>query len=311
MGNIVNVAGVSRANGYYVPTERLSIQQDSRRWASGTKDIAELAESIVLNGQLLPLLVAWGKSSEGKEELVVVAGRRRLAAICYINSHPELVERLNKAHQEAVVKLDDLPLPVLCLQYKGPESFTAAAIENVHRNGLGPVDRAHCIATLEQEGKTRREIAGILRISESLISCDLKLLTLPISTQREINEGRLAASVGYEMAGENQKAEPETSAAGATSSREEPKASAETAKPTRESIRQKKRERAERGEQVSGPISRSRKVIYNDFAEFAGCGDGTVEEPIKKAFSVMLRYMDGKVGIRAVLNQLRDLSGEG
>lgn len=307
MANIVSVEGVSRANAYYVPVEQLEVKEDSRRW--GDQEILDLALDILDRGQLVPIIVSWDKTDDGKERLVITDGRRRAAAIRYLNDNGLVVGE---------------PLKVLCIQFKGAatETFAAAAVTNLQRKGLSPIDLAHTISTLEKQGKSRKEIAKVLGISESLITQSLKLLTLPVAIQKDIHKGKLAASVGYEMAGEPQSAA--TAAAGASAGSETgaasntspsggstPKKRGRPAKTTVESVREGKRQRAEKGEAVAGPVARSRKVIYNELSEFATCDDGTIEDDYKKIFSTLVRYMDGKVGIRAVLNQLRDLSDEG
>ena len=81
-------------------------------------------------------------------------------------------------------------------------------------------------------------------------------------------------------------------------------------KPTVEKIRKKRREKAERGEEAAGPKTRSRKVVYNLFTEWAGCEDGTLEESVMKFAATMVKYFDGEAGDRAVLNRLRELAGD-
>lgn len=303
MASITEMKGVTRANAYRVPAEELEQKEDSRRWSD--TEVKDLADDILLRTQLVPILVNKEKDGDGKEHLYVVAGRRRCAAIRYINE--------NGLYKENGVTV---PLKVLCLQFTGPstEVFSAAVVENLKRKDLSPVDLAHCIATLEKQGKTRKEIAKLLGISESLISQTLKLLTLQIGVQRDIHKGHIAASVGYEMAGlsaqdqakaANAAASQETAPGAESATSEKPKT-----KPTRESVRQTKREAAERGEETSGPKSRSRKVVYNLFADWAGCEDSTIEVPIRDLCKALVKYMDGKVGDRAVLNQMRELAGE-
>jgi hypothetical protein len=193
-------------------------------------------------------------------------------------------------------------------------------VTNTKRKPLSPIDLAHSISTLEKEGKARKEIAKLLEISESLISKTLKLLNLPAGVQKDIHKGKISFDAGYEMANDPAEAETTTeetgtaaeTASGASSGRSAKgrKSAGEAAKPTRESIRKSRRERAERGEATSGSTSRSRKEVRNLFVEWAGCQDGTLEEPIMKFAATLVKYMDGEVGDRAVLNRLRELAGE-
>ena len=80
---------------------------------------------------------------------------------------------------------------------------------------------------------------------------------------------------------------------------------------TRESVRKVKRDKAERGEETTGPKARSRKMVHNLFTDWAGCEDGTIEDPIKKLCAAIVKWMDGETGDRAVLNRMREmLEGE-
>ncbi len=330
MPAIVDLAGVSRANAYFIPAEQLEQKEDSRRWSD--QDVTELALDIAERGQLQPVLVTWDKTPEGKERLVIVAGRRRVAAIRYIN------ERGLSA---------DGPLKVLCLHFKGAETFAAATVENRKRKGLSAIDLAYDIQTLLDLGKTRKQIAKLLEISEPLISRTLTLLKLPVSVQRDIHKGTISAETGYEMVtlpaedqekfsepaeaqaerpakaiGQESQTEPRPSRTTAQASHEEPDSSQERSdpsqraepsrpratKPTRASVRKIKRDRVERGEETSGPTGLSRKEIRELFAEFAGCQDGTIEEPIMKLCAAIVKAIDGEIGSRAVLNRMRELA---
>jgi ParB/RepB/Spo0J family partition protein len=279
MAAIVDLEGVSRANAYLIPAETLEQGENSRRWPD--QDILELALDIVDRGQLVPVSVAWEKATtpNADDRLVVVDGNRRVAAIRYINENGLAV---------------DGPLKVRCEQFKG-EKFSASVAANLKRKGLTPIDLAHAITTLEKAGKPRKEIAKLLEISEALISRTLKLTTLPAAVQKDIHKGKIAASVGYEMAGDEGAAQTvaEESAAGE--------------QPTVEKIRKVRREKAEKGEEVAGPKARSRKVVYNLFQEWAGCTDGTIEDEVKKFSAAMVEYMDGSCGDRKILNRLREM----
>ena len=300
MATITNVDGVTRANAYRIPVEELEQKEDSRRWSD--TDVLDLAMDIIDRGQLVPVLVTWDKDGD-RDRLVVVAGRRRVAAIRYINENGLYMEG------DKVV-----PLKVLCMQFSGPatETFAAATVENLKRKGLSAIDLAHSIATLEKQGKTRKEIAKLLEISEALISQTLKLLTLPAAMQRDIHKGRIAASVGYEVASLSPEDRARATPVATPPANQTPGAVAteEAPTPTRESVRAVKREKAEKGEETTGPKSRSRKVVYNLFADWAGCDDGTIEDDIKALCATLVKYFDGEVGDRAVLNRMRELVGE-
>lgn len=275
MASIVDVAGVTRANAYLIPPEHLQEGENSRRWAD--TEILELALNIADQGQLVPIQVAWRKGEDSQPVLAIVEGHRRVAAIRYINENGLST---------------DCPLKVRCEQFKGADHFVASASANIHRKELSPIDLAHTIATLEAGGKTRKEIAKLLGISEPLISRTLKLLTLPAGIQKDIHRGRLAASTGYDMADMT----PEERTKAQESSEE-----AAEAKVTRKRARKAR-------EEVSGPKPRSRKEVYQQFSEWAGCTDGTIEEPILKLCQTIVKWMNNEVGERAVFNRMRELT---
>lgn len=297
---ITDVAGVTRANAYNVPPEDLREGSHSRRWLD--QDVLDLALDIVTRGQLVPAIVQWHKTDEGEEHLEIVEGNRRVAAIRYINENGLYTER-----GEVV------PLKVRCELFKGPEAFAASVAANLKRKGLTPIDRAHSIATLEKEGKTRKVIAQLLEMSEATVSRDLTLLTLPAALQKDIHSGKLAASVGYELVGmepaERTKALETTSST--TTDKATESAGGQTdrePRPTRTSVRKVKRDKAERGEATKGSVSRSRKEVYSLFESWADCTDGTIEEPIMKLCGAICKYMSGEGGDRAILNRMRALA---
>jgi ParB/RepB/Spo0J family partition protein len=261
--------------------------ENSRRWPD--QDILELALDILDRGQLVPVMVAWDKATapDSEDRLVVVDGNRRVAAIRYINENGLSADDQGKT----------VILKVRCEQFKG-EKFAASVVTNLRRKELTPIDLAHSITTLEKQGKSRKDISKLLSISESVISRTLKLLTLPAGVQKDIHKGKIAASVGMEMANDEgaQAAAQETADAGE--------------KPTVEKIRKARREKAERGEEAAGPKARSRKVVLNLFTEWAGCDDGTIEDEIKKFSATLVDYFNGACGDRKILNRLRELMGQ-
>ena len=135
-----------------------------------------------------------------------------------------------------------------------------------------------------------------------------EVLTLSVPIQKDIHKGKIAASVGYELAG-MEPAERTKALEIATTADEGPAEPAK-AKPTRTSVRKAKREAAEKGAETKGSTARSRKEVYSLFTEWAACEDGTIAEGIRKLCATLVKYMDGETGDRAVLNRMRELEGE-
>ncbi len=288
MANITNVDGVSRANAYMIPVEQLHDGDNPRRWTD--TDVAELALELLDRGkQLVPVIVRWSDSDPN--QLEIVDGHRRAAAIRYINEQGLATE----------------PWKVRCELFSGENSFEAAVAATHKRKGFSAVDLANIITTLEKRGRTRKEIAKLLDISEPLISQSLKLLTLPAGLQKDIHKGKLSASAGYEMADLSPEDRAKMAEESKATSANPDGSSAAEPVVTRTKVRKAKRAAAEAGESTRGSKSRSRKEVYQQFADWAGCGDGTIEDSILKLCATITKWMDGEVGERAVLNRMREL----
>lgn len=134
------------------------------------EELAELVESIRENGLLQPLVVRPSPSADGRYELV--AGERRLRS----------VQRLDWEDVPVVVRdVDDEALLVLAL------------VENLQREALGPLEEAEGYRTLgERFGLTQEEIARSVGKDRSTVANFLRLLKLPPSVRRLLEEGQLA-----------------------------------------------------------------------------------------------------------------------
>lgn len=78
------------------------------------------------------------------------------------------------------------------------ELLTTQASIDFHRQHLSALDRARLWARICKEfGWAAKKLAEVLKVSESVVSRDLKLLALPEDIQQQINEGTLDARRGY------------------------------------------------------------------------------------------------------------------
>lgn len=138
-------------------------------------ELAELAASIEASGLLQPLLVRKAASGAGYE---LVAGERRLRA----------VKQLGWTEVPAQVRdVDDDTLLVLAL------------VENIQRQELEPLEEAQGYGTLrDQFGFTQQQIAKAVGKSRSAVANMLRLLGLPASVRRLLDEGAL--SMGHARA---------------------------------------------------------------------------------------------------------------
>ena len=149
-------------------------QQPRRSFSKA--ELAELAASIDQNGLLQPLLVRPAPGRGGHYELV--AGERRLRAIRSLG-------------------WDDVP--VVVREVDDDTLLVLALVENLQREALSPLDEAEGYRALtDQYGLTQDEIAGSVGKNRSTVANMLRLLRLPVSVRKLVEEGGL--SVGHARA---------------------------------------------------------------------------------------------------------------
>lgn len=162
-----------------VITARITPNPFQPRREFTAEQLAELEESIRQNGLLQPLVVrpATAGTPEGAE-WELVAGERRWRA----------VRRLGWTEVPVVVReLDDRAMLVL------------AIVENVQRANLSPLEEAAAYRRLMDDfGFTQIEVAESVGRERSTVANLLRLLALPASVQRLVNEERL--SMGHARA---------------------------------------------------------------------------------------------------------------
>lgn len=140
-----------------------------------TDELSELAASIEANGLLQPIVVRRGKAGAAYE---LVAGERRLRA----------ARELGWTEIPAYVRdVDDRALLVLAL------------VENIQREDLGPLEEARGYEELRRAfGLRQREIAEAVGKSRPAVANSLRILALPSSVKRLLEEGTI--SMGHARA---------------------------------------------------------------------------------------------------------------
>ena len=162
-----------------VPTSRITANPFQPRREFSAEQLAELEESIRKNGLLQPLVVRpRGASTPDGADWELIAGERRWRA----------VRRLGWSQVPVVVReIDDRAMLVL------------AIVENVQRAGLSAMEEAAAYKQLIDEfGYTQAEVADSVGRERSTVANLLRLLGLPASVQRMVNEGQL--SMGHARA---------------------------------------------------------------------------------------------------------------
>jgi ParB family transcriptional regulator, chromosome partitioning protein len=162
-----------------VPVGKITSNPFQPRREFTAEQLAELEVSVRTNGLLQPLVVrpaAAGAAEGAAWELV--AGERRW----------RVVRRLGWTEVPVVVKdVDDRTMLVL------------AIVENVQREELTPMEEALAYRQLvDRFGLTQKEVAENVGRERSTVANLMRLLGLPASVQRMVNEGSL--SMGHARA---------------------------------------------------------------------------------------------------------------
>jgi len=133
--------------------------------------LAELAESIKVQGVIQPILVRRIGSSAAGDRYEIIAGERRFRA----------------AQQAGLTEV-----PVVVRDVPDEAALAMALIENIQRENLNPLEEAQGLARLISEFGLTQETAGqAVGRSRSAAANLLRLLQLPKPLQDMLHEGRL------------------------------------------------------------------------------------------------------------------------
>lgn len=150
-----------------VPLDRIAPNPLQPRQTFNETSLAELSESIRLNGMVQPIVVR--KNGAG---FTIVAGERRYRAA-----------RLAGMEDAPAVIMDDLD---------DVRMLELALIENIQREDLNPLELAEAYRRLiDQCGLTQGAMAERVGRSRAAVANHLRLLTLPESIKKLLVDGRL------------------------------------------------------------------------------------------------------------------------
>jgi ParB family chromosome partitioning protein len=153
-----------------LPLDKIIPNKNQPRNRFNDESLAELAESIKEFGVIQPIVV---RMLDGEEKYEIVTGERRYRATkkIGINTIPSIV----------VTDVDDM------------SSLEMALIENLHRDDLSPMEKAHTFKQLINEFKiTHEQLSKRIGKSRVSITNSLRLLSLPVEVQKLINEERIS-----------------------------------------------------------------------------------------------------------------------
>lgn len=160
-----------------VPLEQITVNPHQPRRRFDEQSLKELADSLRTTGVIQPV-VARG-TSDSNYELIAGERRWRAAKLAGLRTLPVIVRSVD---------------PVMQAQM--------ALVENLQREDLNPIDRAHAYRTLlDNLGLTQAELADRLGEDRTVIGHHLRLLEFAPAVQEMIADGRLSVSHAKVLAG--------------------------------------------------------------------------------------------------------------
>ena len=139
-----------------------------------------LAASIKSSGLVQPIIVRQAKGQpKGTYELIAGERRLRAAKAAGLTTIPALIREVDAFEQAQL-----------------------ALVENVQREDLNPIDRAHAYrALIDQLGLTQAELAGRIGEDRSSVTNYLRLLDLAEAVREMVRDGRLSLGHAKILAG--------------------------------------------------------------------------------------------------------------
>lgn len=154
-----------------IDTDLISPNPDQPRTRFAEKALDELAQSIIANGIVQPIVVR-----RRGDRYEIVAGERRW-----------------RAAQRAGLR----KIPAAVKEVSDEKLLELALIENIQREELNPIEEARAFRKLiDTIGLTQEKVAERVGKERSLIATSMRLLKLPDDIQRLIEETRLSAGHG-------------------------------------------------------------------------------------------------------------------
>ena len=152
-----------------IPIAQVARNPFQPRTEFNAEDLLELQESLNASGLLQPITV---RRRPGKDGFELIAGERRLRA----------ATRLGWKEIPAIIReIDDRTL------------LTLALVENLQRTDLNPIEEGEGYHRLSQDfGLTQQQIAETVGKDRTTIANMLRVLQLPESARRLLQDGKLS-----------------------------------------------------------------------------------------------------------------------
>jgi len=151
-----------------IPIGQISQNPFQPRHEFNAEELAELQESLKASGLLQPITV---RRRPGKDGFELIAGERRL---------------------RAATKIGWKEIPAIIKEIDDKTILTLALVENLQRSDLNPIEEAEGYDHLSQEfGVTQQQIAETVGKDRTTVANVLRLLQLPESVRKLLQEGHL------------------------------------------------------------------------------------------------------------------------
>ena len=151
-----------------IPITQIGRNPFQPRQAFNAEDLGELQESLKASGLLQPITV---RRRPGKDGFELIAGERRL---------------------RAATKLGWKEIPAIIKEIDDKTILTLALVENLQRTDLNPIEEGEGYHQLSREfGLTQQQIAETVGKDRTTIANMLRLLQLPESVRKLLQEGHL------------------------------------------------------------------------------------------------------------------------
>lgn len=166
----------SKSTIAHLPLDQIVANPQQPRRTFKEQSLRGLAQSIRTQGIIQPLIVRRAKNSTADYELI--AGERRWRALHYT---------------------DITNVPVIITEIADQNLLEVALLENIQREDLTSIEEGQCYRELLQaHGYTQEQLARRIGKDRSTIANLIRLLALPLSIQKDIEEKRL--SMGHARA---------------------------------------------------------------------------------------------------------------
>ncbi len=164
-------AAAPQTGGRSLAIEALEPGPFQPRSSFNAESLAELVGSIRTQGVLQPLLARSNPNKPGQFQ--IIAGERRWRAAQQAGLHE---------------------VPVLLRELSDADAMAASLVENLQRQDLNPIEEAEGFRRLQDEfGLTQEQLGTAVGKSRSHVANIMRLLQLPPSVRRDVQDGRLTS----------------------------------------------------------------------------------------------------------------------